>query len=121
MLHQVLLRILIVVGFVEDAGDAAPLNLDAVPQALQERALIEGAVASDRTGRAMIEEGYPTELLQFQSQRAILAPADIGTYLHLTGIVGTEGKSHAADVQFWTLEMLYPKEGVTNQFKKEQA
>ena len=64
ILDQIIFRIVVMVGGVEDAGDASQLDAYMVNKALPHRLTANSAIARNRTSLTMIQEGNLSILLE---------------------------------------------------------
>lgn len=117
-LNEIVITIFIVIFLEEDTGNASALVFHMLHKTLPNGLGTDGSVTSDRTCFPVIEESNLSVRFERQGQRAVLTASDISTYLHLPGIVGIEGKDHAAHTQLRAFEMLDIQEQVTRQFKE---
>ena len=111
---------MIVVGLVEDAGDAFHLYLHMVEEALPHRLAADGAVACDGPAAAVADKDDAAVLLQIERHRAVLAADNVHAIGFLPAIVGIVGKDQSTDGELRTLEMLNPQEQVAGHLEQLQ-
>ena len=119
--HQIVGRVVVVVFLVEDACDAPPLYLDALPQAFPERFAAQRAVACYCAATAVAHEAYLAVFLQCQGHGAVLAADDVHAVRLLAPVVGIVGKDEAAHGQLGPLEVLKPEEGIAHHLENPEA